>query len=168
MERDVHYYLVYKLAVLAGFDAPDAESIAYASQYVDDATESEPITVDGERFDTVRTAHYGLWAFNWDVQKKIYIPFHFLPPKPRSRIAYAYASRRATDKDCVSARKLFDIAKKEMDAELRLIRIGVAVHTISDTFSHYGFSGRWNNENDVKGIWLKENGGWDHQNGCTT
>jgi len=60
-------------------------------------------------------------------------------------------------------RMLFDFARAESDRELRLIRIGVAVHAIADTFSHYGFSGRWDDANDVRGIWLKENGDWDHQ-----
>jgi hypothetical protein len=40
MEKDFHYYCIGVLAKAAGFDKGDALTIAYASQYVDDATES--------------------------------------------------------------------------------------------------------------------------------
>ena len=80
MQEDFHYYVVFQLAKLAGFNSDDSGTIAYASQYVDDSTESDPIEpFPDQHFDTVRTAHYNLGAFDWDVQKKIYMPFHFLP-----------------------------------------------------------------------------------------
>ena len=42
-----------------------------------------------------------------------------------------------------------------------MIRIGVAVHAIADTFSHFGFSGRHHDENNVGKIWhAKGDGGW--------
>jgi len=39
MQTDFHYCAVKFLAHMAGFDEAEAETIAYASQYVDDATE---------------------------------------------------------------------------------------------------------------------------------
>ena len=98
MEKDFHYYLVFGLAKLAGFSINDSETIAYASQYVDDSTESEPIIpFSDQHFDTVRTAHYNLSAFNWDVQKKIYMPFHFLPTNIRweSPEKFSYCTQQA-------------------------------------------------------------------------
>lgn len=61
MELDYHYYAVYQLAKLAGFNLVNAKKIAYASQYVDDSTESDPVEpFSDQHFDTARTAHYGL------------------------------------------------------------------------------------------------------------
>ena len=82
MQLDFHYYCVGALARMSGFLPKHALTIAYASQYVDNATESEPVRVGGIGFDPVRTAHMGLTSFTWDVQKKIYMPFHFIPPYP--------------------------------------------------------------------------------------
>ena len=45
MDKDIHYYCVCVLAKAAGFSEADALTIGYASQYVDDSTESEPIQV---------------------------------------------------------------------------------------------------------------------------
>ncbi|MFC1836884.1 DUF6765 family protein [Thermodesulfobacteriota bacterium] len=169
MELDLHYYMVYKLAVLAGFDESEAEVIAYASQYVDDATESEPVQINGFSFDTVRTAHYKLAAFSWNVQKKIYMPFHFIPSRPggasafSSKRPYSYVTRKATDRGSVLTGRLFNSAEQEEDPILRPIRLGIALHTIADTFAHYGFSGRWDSENNVGGIWFRDDDEWDYQ-----
>ena len=59
MKKDFHYYCIGVLAKATGFKEDDALTIAYASQYVDDATESEPIRVGEMLFDPVRTAHFG-------------------------------------------------------------------------------------------------------------
>jgi hypothetical protein len=156
MEKDFHYYAVHKLAELAGFARGDAETIAYASQYVDNATESEPIEpYPDQQFDTVRTAHYLLEAFDWDVQKKIYMPFHFLPAHIRwkSPKDFSYVTQAAIGDDSELATMLVKEALGEQDAAFRLIRLGIALHTVADTFSHFGFSGRNHKENSVGDIW---------------
>ncbi|RJQ72298.1 MAG: hypothetical protein C4519_18600 [Desulfobacteraceae bacterium] len=167
MQLDYHYYVVYHLSELAGLTAAEAETVAYASQYVDDSTESEPIEpFPNQHFDTARTAHYNLGAFDWDVQKKIYMPFHFLPSQIRwinpGRFSYVTAPASMKMNDLPA--KLVDLALAEEVAQLKLVRLGVALHTIADTFSHFGFSGRHADENDVGKIWLAEkDGGWDFQ-----
>ncbi|MDZ7699378.1 MAG: DUF6765 family protein [Deltaproteobacteria bacterium] len=168
MQQDFHYYAIYQLAELAGFNANDSETIAYASQYVDDSTESEPvIPFEDQHFDTVRTAHYNLEAFGWNVQKKIYMPFHFLPTTVRwaSPETFSYCTTPAGEDDHASlAHMLFEEASKESTRRFRLIRMGVALHTIADTFAHFGFSGRHHNENDVGKIWhARKGGGWKLQ-----
>jgi len=164
LQVDYHYYAVYQLAKLAGFGPRDAETIAYASQYVDDSTESEPVVpFPDQHFDTVRTAHYNLGAFDWNVQKKIYMPFHFLPTSVRweSPKDFSYVTKQATDENTDLATMLIDDAVSESNKIFRLIRLGVALHTIADTFSHFGFSGRRHRENKVGKIWLaKTGGGW--------
>lgn len=156
MQQDMHYYAVYHLSRLAGFKRQEAGVIAYASQYVDDSTESEPILVNGDQvFDTVRTAHIGLEAYDWDVQKKVYMPFHFLPHRVRRKHSrrFRYLTQEATGAEGDLATLLFHEALTETDEPYRLVRLGVALHPLVDSFSHQGFSGRHHNENKVGKIW---------------
>jgi len=163
MQKDFHYCAVYVLSTEAGFRPADAATIAYASQYVDDATESEPVPLPhGQVFDTVRTAHIGLRSLAWGVQKKVYMPFHFLAnivrrDAPRE---FSYVTRPATGAKEEQATRLFAAAVAERDPEFRLIRLGVALHTIADTFAHAGFSGRHDQENDVERIAVQTTTGW--------
>lgn len=74
MQSDFHYCAIRTLAELAGFPSDEAQLMAYASQYTDDATEHKgirinhvPTEVAGEiarldmtkngRFEPVCTAH---------------------------------------------------------------------------------------------------------------
>ena len=156
MQRDFHYYCIAVLAKAAGFSSPEALIIAYASQYVDDATENKPVTLVDEyrgyemMFDPVRTQYTtGLKVNDWSVHKTIYLPFHFLPPIP---IHYPnlgqYVDRvqgpfdYVTQPDSLFARTLLEEAGKEKDKVRRLCRIGIALHTYADTWSHRLFSGR--------------------------
>ena len=164
MQKDFHYCATYALAVEAGFTRPDAAIIAYASQYVDDATEGEPVALPGGQiFDAVRTAHLGLQSFDWDVQKKIYMPFHFLPNvmrrEHRRRFSYVTRPARLDAEPRCLAQLLFEQAADEPDARLRLVRLGVALHAVADTFAHCGFSGRQGSENDVEAIETARDGG---------
>lgn len=154
MQRDFHYYCVAFLARAAGFSKGDALTLAYASQYVDNATESEPLRVGKMIFDPVRTAHIGLESYNWGVQKRIYIPFHFLPPKP----IQSHRDSFIVSPDPAFAHLLIDEAKKENNKQLRLCRVGIALHAYADSWSHQGFSGRDNRENDVEKIRHYKNG----------
>jgi hypothetical protein len=72
MREDLHYHCIDILAKAAGFKEHDALTIAYASQYVDDSTESEPIQVGDMIFGPVRTAHSGLESFEWSVQERVH------------------------------------------------------------------------------------------------
>jgi len=165
MQLDYHYYAIFQLSKLSGFNTGDSEIIAFASQYVDDSTESEPIEpFPDQHFDTIRTAHYNLGAFDWGVQKKIYMPFHFLPTTIRwsSPGNFSYCTKQAQeDNDALLSNMLIDDALRETNRRFRLIRLGAAIHTIADTFAHFGFSGRHHDENNVGKIWYaKRDGGW--------
>ena len=166
MEQDFHYYAIYRLAALAGFSKSDAATISYASQYVDDATESEPIRpFEDQYFDTARTAHYNLEGFSWNVQKKIYLPFHFLPAAIRwsSPGTFTYITSPASGEPSELATLLVQDALSEKDQRMRLIRLGMALHTVADTFSHFGFSGRDHAENNVGSIWHRNGQEWEKQ-----
>lgn len=159
MQKDFHYYGIYVLARCAGFSEDDAYIIAYSSQYVDDSTESEPINVGDFVFDTVRTAHIGLKSYAWGVQKKVFIPFHFLPPVSlrNSTGKFSYVTKPGSN----FAKRLLDEACRD-NSNLKLYRIGIALHTFADTWAHQNFSGRRNAENDVEAIYLWKNKKWKH------
>ena len=167
MQLDYHYHVIYHLAELAGLKASEAGTIAYASQYVDDSTESEPVEpFPDQQFDTVRTAHYNLGAFDWNIQKKIYMPFHFLPARIRwnNPKAFSYVTRPASPKMNDLSAKLVETALAEPNFRFRLVRMGVALHTVADTFAHFGFSGRRHRENTVGKIWVQnDQGAWDYK-----
>jgi hypothetical protein len=156
VKKDFHYHAVGVLARAAGLSVADALTIAYASQYVDDSVESDPIRVGSMLFDPVRTAHYGLRAFDWGVQKKVYMPFHFLPARPGETFL--------TRPDSEFASLLWRHALTAAAGLRRLCAMGVALHTFADTFAHQGFSGREHPENDVEAIhhWDPEEREWDH------
>ncbi len=158
MQCDFHYYCIAVLAKISGFSTADALTIAYASQYVDNSTEGDQIQIGTMKFDPVRTAHIGLDATIWDIQKKIIIPFHFLPPKNIRTPDDTFVT--STDSDL--ANTLFQRACNEKDPLLRLCRIGVALHTIADTTSHQFFSGREDPENKVDDICLFNGTDYDH------
>ncbi len=168
MQKDFHFYATMVLARAAGFNADDARIIATASQYVDDSTEYQPIDIKVNgymlRFDPTCSSYDSIDLSNldWTNQKKVWIPFHFLPErlfKPRKSLDFSYVTAPAS----IFARSLLKEAIHEPlnRYKLRLVRIGIAMHTYGDSFSHSCFSGRHNKENNVQkmALWRKNN--WD-------
>lgn len=103
MDKTYHYYCIRVLSEMAGFPVKDAQTIAYASQYADDASEHKalkianvPNSIDypryyGTTFDPICTAHSAktwhrkLWKWarfylKPKVQRQILMVFHFIPP----------------------------------------------------------------------------------------
>ena len=103
MNKEFHYYCIRVLSQMAGFPKDDAQTIAYASQYADDASEHKAIKIadvpqlidypryEGNTFDPICTAHASkswfvkLWKWarfylKPKVQRKIIMVFHFIPP----------------------------------------------------------------------------------------
>ena len=175
MQIDFHYNTIRVLTEKVGFSPEDSQIIAYASQYIDDATDHKKMNVEGhlnilskrftgKTFDPICTAHKGLQfikAFKEDVQNKIYIPFHFL--------------HEFTDKNDFRVKKNSEMSKKlvqtaiiELSKNLgeqrvmNLIRLGIALHTYADSWAHQGFSGRHNpSENNIGKIELLKKGNWE-------
>ena len=50
-ERDVHYWLTYKLALAAGYSHRMADHVAHANQYTDDSPETGPFVSHNARFE---------------------------------------------------------------------------------------------------------------------
>ncbi len=175
MQRDFHYYAVKALAVNAGFSQEEAEIIAYSSEYVDDAVDYQEIQlndypeIDFERlsngiFNPICTAHRGLQffkAFNSDIQSKVYISFHFIPEIKENKINYL------TQPNNILSKELIEIAVNELlnsEGELRiqkLVKLGIAIHSYADTWSHQNFSGRHcTAENDIEDIEILNGSDW--------
>jgi hypothetical protein len=175
-----HYYCIKALAREAGFSPDEAETIAYASQYVDDATEHKPIAIQnappeaeeqhiGGRFEPVCTAHSGLQYLtcgNQDVQRLIYIAFHFVPGDEYvGSGAYDYCVRPngkiASDLLDNALTQLGSASIGSLDRKRALIRTGIALHSFADTWAHQGFSGRHSaHDNDIQDRARFEDGEW--------
>ncbi len=159
MEYDFHYYAVAVLARAAGYPPQDALTIAYASQYVDNATESAPFHVGGFLFEPVRTAHDGLRVYNWAIQKRVYIPFHFLPARMFDP-AEPPDPHFETKPDSPFANAVLDDALTEPDGLFRSCRIGVALHAYADTWAHNRFSGKKDVLNALSDVRHRVHGEW--------
>lgn len=177
MQIDFHYCTIRVLAEKAGFNHEDAQTIAIASQYIDDATLYRPIRlpkflkfdsprIKGNYFDPVCTAHKGFQMFtdfNKSIQMKVYLSFHFLPSKIyENQHIYDYlVSPNSQFAQRLVTNALDYIKQNPENRNLGLIKLGIALHTFADTFAHQGFSGRHNCENNVENVFiLHRNNKW--------
>ncbi len=139
MQEDMHYYGTYAIALAAGIPEQEAEIIAYASQYVDDATS----TRNGEHDDgglmvTFSTAHHWLQClkttikFDSDTQRKVWVPNHFVP----GGAGNSFEEKALCLPDSVIAQKMFDehivFAKHRLDA-YGLELMGIVSHAYRQT-----------------------------------
>jgi len=180
MQIDFHYAAIRLLSEKAGFSPADSQIIAYASQYIDDATNYRHIKIKGNlnidyprlvdgKFDPICTAHKGLQFLNdfkKSVQHKIYIPFHFLPPKEYEEgVEFDYI----TSPNSLLANNLINYSlhrfKINSSKIENLISLGIALHTFADTWAHQGFSGIHSSQhNDIENIAIMKNGKWEKLN----
>lgn len=164
MMDDFHYHATAVLARAAGFEEESSLRIAYACQYVDDATESRPlrIIIGGAQnpqatvfFDPACSSYYGIRSHHLKTQRSVYIPFHFLPPESTQGF-----SRYLTLPDSKFSRQILSESVKEKDPRFCEIRIGIAAHTFSDCYAHQGFSGRLHFENSITHVEQYSSGSW--------
>lgn len=153
MQIDFHYYCTAVLARAAGFSSEDSQKIAYSCQYVDNATESELLQINSTCFEPVRTAHQGLLSFDWSIQRNVFIPFHFLPHTLGALVNGEFDTKA----DSHFAQKILIKAKDDI-TNRRILKIGIALHTYEDTWSHEPFSGRNNVENDCDKVSIMNKG----------
>ncbi|MBU1137694.1 MAG: hypothetical protein KKA76_01835, partial [Proteobacteria bacterium] len=82
MQIDFHHATTYVAARIAGFDARRADIIAYAAQYVDDASSDGPVRFTNKfLYQRISPAHKMIDTRNTrDLDNhQVWIPFHFLP-----------------------------------------------------------------------------------------
>jgi hypothetical protein len=152
MEKDFHYYLVFSLAAMT--EQPKPDIIAYASQFVDDNNEEQfsisgekvsfpsKIQVSGGHYYPIMTQSLSPKSLDIFVQKYVYVPFHFLPGDDTVEIK-GKRNRLNTTPNSENGRTVLTEALKSGDP----YRVGIALHTFADTWSHQNFTGlreEWN------------------------
>jgi len=189
MKKDFHYSVVKILAVKAGFQEDDAQTIAYASQYVDDATTHKPVNItnplnfilehpryDKKKrvFDPICTAHkfFGfVTGLLEKVQKEVYVSFHFIPEKNFNEISLPIKDKNYVTKE--NGTLANELMKKAVDELIntssskrtqKLIKLGISLHSYADTWSHQGFSGIHSPFNNIKNLESKKDGKWKSAN----
>ncbi len=157
MQIDMHYYGTYAMARAAGIPQNDANTIAYATQFVDDSTryDSEEHDDRGLLFG-ITTAHHPAQVLikngkdhlkGFEEQRKIWIPFHFFP-----------GGKGNTFEEKIICTMDSEIVNQMLENHLRLALekpyglelLGISAHVYQDTFAHYDFSGLSSKYNDVR------------------
>lgn len=183
MNINFHYFVVKTLCSAAGFEEPQAQTIAYYSQQVDDFSMHVPICVDTEPPAYLIDRHYArklteqLWLFlphptgidfvrslEKNYRHTTLAPFHFIPGKTISCIeeqgepesAYRCIPGKETDAGLIRriVSDAVEQAKKKKD-ENSLMQLGMALHTYADTYAHCHFSGLdgWENKAVIEKVY---------------
>lgn len=162
MQIDFHHAVTYILARIAGFDVKQAEIIAYAAQYVDDATNAGTIRFNRNiYYSRISSAHRLIDPRNFRALSnlKVWIPFHFLPGnsgKPSSEYDPANTDEKITAErlrctpDSYVSKDMIASCLEDYGKPYALHRLGITLHVYADTFAHQGFAGVSHQCNEVK------------------
>jgi len=157
MQIDFHHGTTYVLARWAGFSQEQAEMIAYASQYVDDAVQSGMIDFsNGAKFERRSSAHKIIdeYNFNDDANRQAWVLFHFLPgnqglPVEEGR-DLSFIKTLVCCPDSYIAREMLAECIAEKRRPYSLLRLGITLHVYADTWAHQGFAGVKDNINSAQ------------------
>ncbi len=157
MQIDFHHATTYVVARDAGFNHHDADIIAYASQYVDDATSCGTVYFDNRAvYNRISSAHKMLDHRNTDelANHCVWMPFHFLPgngglPAGQSPSS-SFIDKIVCTPDSPIAQEMVRDAILEKGRAYGLERLGVTLHVYADTWAHQGFAGVLHNVNEVE------------------
>jgi hypothetical protein len=159
MQIDFHHATTYVAARLAGFAHGQADIVAHAAQYVDDATSSGLINFDqGPLYSRISSAHKTIDVRNKaDVMNHlVWVPFHFLPGNEDMDETEGsnadFAQQLVCTPDSPIARRMIRQAILERDRPYGLHRLGVTMHVYADTWAHQGFAGILDKINEVEDI----------------
>jgi hypothetical protein len=176
MKTSFHYHTVKILAINAGMTELQAETIAYASQFVDDCCDGEPVQLkkgvalptrvkNSLRYDAVANKFdptcTGTSTFNsmWKsvdraFQLKVLVSFHFIPnEKPKGNDGQQYITQQKGNLISNLVESIKAMVALDRDSVENLIKLGIALHTYADTWSHQGFCGidsEYNGVNDLQ------------------
>lgn len=160
MQADGHHTATYVAARIAGFSFTEAEKIAYAAQYVDDATNAGIVqfTSNDYLYCRIASAHKMIDYDNFvDVENHLaWIPFHFLPGNGGLPDCQApkgdWVERLICRPDSPIARDMLKRAFLDRSHPRGLHRLGIAMHVYADTFAHQGFVGSQSPANQVNDL----------------
>ncbi len=157
MQIDFHHATTYVVAREAGFSHDDADIIAYAAQYVDDATTSGTVYFDNRAvYNRFSSAHKMLDLRNTEelANHYVWMPFHFLPgngglaadQNPNG----SFIEKIICKPNSPVAQEMVRDAILENDRDYSLHRLGVTMHVYADTWAHQGFAGVMHDVNEVE------------------
>lgn len=157
MQIDFHHAVTYVAARLAGFEQPKAETIAYAAQYVDDATSSGTIYFDNKAlYHRISSAHKMVDARNAQAlaNHQVWLPFHFLPGNDL-KAAGTNHNGKFIDKivcrpDSPVAQDMVKLCINNKDKAYSLHQLGITMHIYADTWAHQHFAGVLHPINEVE------------------
>lgn len=159
MQIDFHHSVTYVVARLAGFEHAEAEKIAYAAQYVDDAVFEGPVYFDnGALFNRNSSAHKMLDYRNMEQlgNSQCWAPFHFLPGNGGMPAGEnpegSFIEKLACKPNSFVAQDMLEDCYRNKDKHYALQRLGISMHVYADTWAHQGFAGINNKYNDVYDI----------------
>jgi hypothetical protein len=148
MQIDFHHAVTYVCARCAGFEDKDASTIAYAAQYVDDATNSGLVRFDnGAMFRRISSAHklFDYRNFRELANYDVWIPFHFLPGNgglPAGKDpSGGFIEKLICRADSPIAREMVQECVRQAAVCYGLHRLGITMHVYADTWAHQGFAG---------------------------
>ncbi|MDB0566553.1 DUF6765 family protein [Ralstonia solanacearum] len=151
MNIDFHYGVMFIIARKAGLTQNEAETVAHACQYVDDATTDGLLKFrDGQRFERFASAH-GMIDYRNRISednRESWIPFHFVPGGDGA----TFADRLVCRPNSAIAQALVCDALARHRQDNALHRLGVTLHAYVDTWAHQGFSGIVSKHNHVENI----------------
>jgi hypothetical protein len=166
MKVDAHYYGVLGFARASGFDKDTAQTIAYASQFVDDA-KINYLTVRGDLpdgitsdrineencFFNMATCHNytRIKTFNYSAMIHNTSAFHFVPGAKGPNFVH---KMRCREKNPI-CEKIMEAALQKNDP----IFLGLVLHPFADIFSHQGFSGLLSKVNDIDDCMILDKSG---------
>ncbi len=159
MQIDFHHAVTYVCARLAQFDDRAAATIAYAAQYVDDATNSGVIQFDnGAQFERISSAHklFDYRNFQNLANSQVWIPFHFLPgngglPAGQSPPG-SFIEKLICRPNSPIAHDLVRECIMQHQIPYGLHRLGITMHVYADTWAHQGFVGVNHRVNEARNL----------------
>jgi len=156
MQIDFHHATTWVVARAAGFSVEDANIIAYASQYVDDATNYGYIDfTNGAAYERVPSAHGMLDYKNLEDLKnmKVWVPFHFLPGNGGLAAGEnpegSFIRKMVCKPGSYIAQDMVKECIRDKDRPYALHRLGITSHVFVDTWGHQGFAGVQHDINKV-------------------
>lgn len=159
MQIDFHFGVTYVLARLAGFDEQAAHTLAYSSQYVDDATNAGLIKfTDGSMYSHISSANSMLDTKNLDQYSDhlAWLPFHFLPGNCELPAGQGndrpFVERAICKPNSYVAQDMVAESIRRKDSRHGLHRFGITLHVYADTWAHQGFAGIIDNINRVRDL----------------
>jgi hypothetical protein len=154
MKEDAHYYAILAFARACGFTKEAAWSVAYASQFVDDAKINQ-LSIIGSTYGikpdhdsppsllNMATCHTytRIKTFNYGAMINNTCAFHFVPGCEGEEFGWKMVCRPNS--------KIIKPIAKETESENDPVKLGILLHVWADSFSHEGFSGLLSKVNDV-------------------